>query len=256
MCHQIQGEIEGCDAGNRTDRKSFDDAPAAGRGLLPVERKILAVAADRFFGGDVKSEDGAVDLHARALDRLAGLLREGARKFILAIANSVGNAAQNTLALEGGQAAGGSERLDRCGNGELGVLTASLANAGDHRTVVRSMNFDDVTFIQPLAIHVKAMGCNWNHRHLHHASPPRGRSKDYRTLEQRGGFQASAKVRHISVVSEFSILTTEAQRHGENQWGAKPSLLMMFTAFRVFSVALCLCGCERGLDSLYSSGGL
>ena len=67
--------------------KAAHDAPAAGGGFLPVERKIFAVDASAFFGGDVEGKDGALDFDARGFDGLSGFLGESAREFFFALAS-------------------------------------------------------------------------------------------------------------------------------------------------------------------------
>ena len=87
--NQVQREIERRDAGDRAERKTFDDAPTPGGRLLPIQRQIFAVAANRLFGGDVEGKDGAINFHASALDGLARFQRNGAGKFFFAIVNAV-----------------------------------------------------------------------------------------------------------------------------------------------------------------------
>src|SRR5208282_1509838 len=57
---QVQGEGEGRDPGDGAERKTFDDAPTPGGCLLPIQRQILAVAANGLFGGDVECKYSAV----------------------------------------------------------------------------------------------------------------------------------------------------------------------------------------------------
>ena len=84
---EVDGKIKRRDSGDRAERETAHDAPAAGGGFLPVERKVFAVDASALFRGNVESEDGALDLGARGLDGLAGFLREGAGEFFLALAS-------------------------------------------------------------------------------------------------------------------------------------------------------------------------
>src|SRR4029077_2089002 len=139
--------------------------------LLPVERQIFAVAANRLFGGEVENEDGTVNFGASALDWLSCFQRNRAGKFFLAIVNAGRNLAQNSLPFEGGQSPGGAERLDGGGNGRVRVFAASLVHVRDEGAVIRRANIDDVSLLQPLPVQEETVGCNWNHRHLGHASP-------------------------------------------------------------------------------------
>src|ERR1035441_3488565 len=78
---QVQGESEGRDPGDGAERKTFDDAPTLGSRLLPIQRQILAVAANGFFGGDVECKYSAVHFAASALDGLARFQRNRTGKF-------------------------------------------------------------------------------------------------------------------------------------------------------------------------------
>jgi hypothetical protein len=100
---QIQREIKRRDAGDGTERKPFDDAPTPGSRLLPIQRQIFAIAANRFFGGNIEGENGAVHFAAGALDGLARFERNGAGKFFFALVDAGRNLAQNALAFEGRQ---------------------------------------------------------------------------------------------------------------------------------------------------------
>src|ERR1022692_4355842 len=84
--------------------------------------------------------------------------------------DAVRDAPQNTLAFKGRQAASSTEGFYRGGDCSLGVFAASLVDVGNHGPVKRGANFDDITFFQPLSVHIKNVGCNWNHRHLAHVS--------------------------------------------------------------------------------------
>src|ERR1019366_6011196 len=143
MSHQVQRKIEWCDSRDRADRETLHDAPTAGGRLLPVERQIFAVSANCFFCRDVEGEDGALHFHARAFDGLTRLLRERPGKLVSTILNPVGNAAENALAFERGQAARGSKSLDGGGNGSLGVFAAPLVDVGNHGAVIGSANVED-----------------------------------------------------------------------------------------------------------------
>src|ERR1700674_3661580 len=168
---QVQREIKGRDAGDGAEGKTFDDTPTPGSRLLPIQRQIFAVAANRLFGGDIENKDSAVNFGASALDWLACFQRNRAGKFFFAIVNAGRNLAQNSLAFEGGQSPRGSEGLDGGGNGGVCVFAASLIHVRDERAVVRRANIDDVPLFQPPPVQEETMGCNWNHRHLGHALP-------------------------------------------------------------------------------------
>ena len=101
MRYQVQREIEGRDASDGTKRKTFDDSPAPGSRLLPVQWQIFTVAANRLFGGDVECKDCAVNLRTRALDGFARFERNRSREFFFAVVNAGSNVAQNPLPLEG-----------------------------------------------------------------------------------------------------------------------------------------------------------
>ncbi len=99
---QVQGEIKRRDAGDGPKRKTFDDAPAPGGRLLPIERQVFAIVANRFFGGDVEGENGAINFGAGALDGLARFESDGVGKLFFAIMDAGRDLAQNSLAFEGG----------------------------------------------------------------------------------------------------------------------------------------------------------
>ena len=139
--------------------------------MLPIQRQIFAVTANRLFSGDVEGEDGAVNFHASALDRLARFQRNRARKLFFAIVNANRNLAQNSLAFEGRQSASSSKSLDRGGNRGFRMFAASLVNMRDEGAVVRRAHIDNVTLFQPLPVQKKTVGRNWSHRHLGHALP-------------------------------------------------------------------------------------
>ncbi len=165
---KIDGKIKRRDAGDGAERKTAHDAPAAGSGFLPVEREIFAVDAGGFFSRHIESKDSALDFGAGGFDGLAGLLREGAGKFFLALGHGGGNPAKDALAFEGGQAAGGAESLDGGGDGGLGVLAAALHDAGDQASVIGSVDLDDIAVFPPPAIQKKTVGRNGRDRHLCH----------------------------------------------------------------------------------------
>jgi hypothetical protein len=166
--HEIDGEIKRRDAGDGAERETADDAPAAGGEFLPVEREIFAVDASGFFGRHVESEDGALDFGAGGFDGLAGLLRESAGKFFLALGHGGGNAAEDALALEGGQAARGAEGLDGGGDGGFGMFAAALHYAGDQAAVVGSANLDDIAVFPPPAVYEETVRRNGRDRHFCH----------------------------------------------------------------------------------------
>jgi hypothetical protein len=168
---QVQGESEGRDPGDGAERKTFDDAPTLGSRLLPIQRQILAVAANGFFGGDVECKYSAVHFAASALDGLARFQRNRTGKFFFAFVNADRDLAQNSLAFEGGQAPGGSESLHGGGDRGFRVFAASLVDVREEGAVVRRANVDDVTLFQPFPVQKKTVGCNWNRRHLGHALP-------------------------------------------------------------------------------------
>ncbi len=64
---RFSGKLKGVMPATGPEGKAFDNAPAAGGGLLPVQRKIFAVPARAFFGGDVEGKNGAINFAARAL---------------------------------------------------------------------------------------------------------------------------------------------------------------------------------------------
>src|ERR1022692_3538119 len=151
--------------------KTFDDAPTLGSRLLPIQRQILAVAANGFFGGDVECKYSAVHFAASALDGLARFQRNRTGKFFFAFVNADRDLAQNSLAFEGGQSPGGSESLHGGGDRGFRVFAASLVDVREEGAVVRRANVDDVTLFQPFPVQKKTVGCNWNRRHLGHALP-------------------------------------------------------------------------------------
>ena len=171
MRDQVQGEIEGCNTGDGAKRETFDDAPASGGRLLPIQRQIFAIAAHRLFGGDVERKDCAIHFGASTLDRLARFQCNRVGKFFFAIANPDSDLAQHSLALEGGQPAGGPKSLDGGGDGGFRVFAAPLADMRDQGAVVRRAHLDNVTLLQPLPIQKQAVGRNRSQRHLGHASP-------------------------------------------------------------------------------------
>src|SRR5208282_3904545 len=171
---QVQGKIEGRNPGDRAQRKTFDDAPASGGRLLPIQRQIFAVAANRFFRGNVERKDGTVNFHASALDGLARFQRNRGGKLFFAIVNADRDLAQHSLALEGGQPPGGPESLDGSGDGGFRVFAASLVDVRDEGAVVGRAHVDDVTLFQPLPVQEKTVGRNRSHRHLGHAFSSKG----------------------------------------------------------------------------------
>ena len=166
MGDEVDGEIERRDSGDGAEREPAHDAPAASGEFLPVEGKDFAVDARAFLGGDVEGEDGALDLDARAFDGLAGFLREGAGKFILALRHGGGDSAENALTLECGEAAGGAESLDGGGDGGLRVFAAALHDAGDEGAIVGGVDVDDIAVLPPPAIHKETVCRNGRDRHF------------------------------------------------------------------------------------------
>ena len=105
MRDQVQGEIEGLNA-NGAKRKTFDDAPASGGRLLPIQRQIFAIAANGFFfGGDVERKHCAIHFGPSTLDGLARFQCNRVGKFYLRCAEYRCDLAQHSLALEGRQPA-------------------------------------------------------------------------------------------------------------------------------------------------------
>src|SRR5882672_2352960 len=98
--YQIQWKIKRRYARNGPEWKPPDDTPPSRRGLLPVERQIFTVAANRLFGSDLERENGAVYFDAGCLDWLARFLRKRAREFFFAFLHAGCNLAQNALPLE------------------------------------------------------------------------------------------------------------------------------------------------------------
>ena len=166
--HQIQGEIKGSDSGNRPQREAAHNAPASGGKLLPVERQILAVNPRALLGGNVEGEDGALDLGARGLDRLARLLRHGAGKFLLALVDVFRHPPQYALAFESRKPPGGPESFYRGCNRGLGVFPPALEDRSDHAAVIRGPYFDRVAFLDPFAIDKKALRAGRSRSHLCH----------------------------------------------------------------------------------------
>ncbi len=166
--HEVDGEIERRDAGDGAERETAHDAPASGGGFLPVEREIFTVDAGALFGGDVEGEDGALDLGTGGLDGLARFLREGAGEFFLALRHEGCDLAEDALALERGQAAGGAESLDGGGNGGLGMLAAALHDTGDQAAIIGGVDLDDIAVLPPLAIHKETVRRNGRDRHFGH----------------------------------------------------------------------------------------
>ena len=106
--------------------KASNDAPASGGKFLPVERQIFAVDARALFGGNLESEDGAVDFSAGSFDRLARFLREGAGKFFFALGDVLRHLPENALAFKSGQSARGAKSFDGGCNSCFGVLSPAL----------------------------------------------------------------------------------------------------------------------------------
>src|SRR5580698_4415850 len=169
--YQVQGKIKRSDASYWAKGETFDNAPASGGGLLPIQRQIFSVAANRLFGGNVESKNSTVDFVASALDGLARFQRQRAGKFFSAIVNAGRNLAQNSLTLKGGQAAGSPKSLDGSGNGGFRMFTAPLMDVRYEGAIVRRAHVDDVALFQPLPVQKKTVGCNRSHRHFSHCLP-------------------------------------------------------------------------------------
>ena len=168
MRYQVDGEIKWCNSGDGTEREAPDDPPAPGGELLPVERKEFAVDASALFGGDIESEDSAVDFDTSGFDRLAGLESESACEFLFALHHRSRDLTEHALALEGGEAAGGPESLDCGGNSGFRMLSSSLIDAGYEAAVVGSVNFNEIAIFMPTAIHEETMSRNRRDRHFCH----------------------------------------------------------------------------------------
>jgi hypothetical protein len=76
-------------------------------------------------------------------------LGEGAGKFFLAFGHLRRDLAQNSLALEGGQAARRAESFDGGGNGGFGVRFTALNDAGYEAAVVGGADLDEVAILLP-----------------------------------------------------------------------------------------------------------
>src|ERR1700722_4512219 len=172
MRDQVQREIEGRDPGNRAEGKAFYNSPAPSRELLPVERKILAVNAGGFFGGNIEDEYCAVHFDTRQLDRLTGFLRQSAREFVTTFDNLLGYAAQHTLAFECGQTAGGTECLHRGGDRGFRVFAARLSHSTDYAAIEGIADLDDVPIFEPTAIDKETVGCDWGDCQFGHFLEP------------------------------------------------------------------------------------
>jgi hypothetical protein len=116
----------------------------------------------------MKSEDGTFNFGARRFDRLAGLLRESASKFFLALRHGGNDLAQNTLAFECREATGRSESFDSRGNCGFRMFFTALHHAGDQIVIVGCANLDEVALLMPPAIHKKTVRRNGRDRHLGH----------------------------------------------------------------------------------------
>ena len=131
MGHQVDGEIERRDAGDRTDGKAPHDSPSSGGVLLPIEGNVLAINARAFLGGDAESEDCAFHFCPRRFDGLAGFLSEGACEFLLALGHERNNLAKDPLAFEGGQATRGAKRFYRGCDCRFCISFAALGHASN-----------------------------------------------------------------------------------------------------------------------------
>ena len=111
--HEIEGEVERRDAGDRAERHAAHVRDAAVVPGDPVERHDLPVDPLRLLGGDRERECGAVDFDARGADRLSRLERDRARKFVAARGHAGADLLQDLRALPRRQAARRLERVDR-----------------------------------------------------------------------------------------------------------------------------------------------
>jgi hypothetical protein len=66
----------------------------------------------------------------------------------------------------------GAESFDGGGDGGIGVLAASLDDAGDEGTVIGGADVDRVAVFAPLAVQEKTVSCDRRDRHLGHGSGP------------------------------------------------------------------------------------
>src|SRR4029077_1853787 len=179
MRHQVQRKITPRDARDRPQRKALYDPPAPRSKLLPVEWQILTVDTGAFFGGNGKSEDGALDLGPCRLNRLSGFLAQSARKFFLALRDTFRHATQHALAFESRQAARGAKRLDRRSDRRFRMLPSALVYASDDRAVVGRFHLDEVALFHPFSVHQETVGGDVCYGHLSHgfitppAHPPR-----------------------------------------------------------------------------------
>jgi hypothetical protein len=73
----------------------------------------------------------------------------------------LGHTAEDSLALEGWQPAGGSESFDGGGDGKVGVFAPGLDYAGDHRAIEGGADFDEIAVFDPPAIDKETVSCDW-----------------------------------------------------------------------------------------------
>src|SRR5207244_11003195 len=111
--------------------ESADDTHTSSGKLLPVDRNIFAINPGTLLGCDIESKNGTLDFSARRLDRLARFLGHGAGELFFTFSDTLGYTAQNTLALEGGQSASGTEGLYDGGYRGSGVVAHSSTYIGD-----------------------------------------------------------------------------------------------------------------------------
>ncbi len=168
MGHEIDWKIKWSNASDWSKRKTAHDSPTSSGKFLPIKGKELAIDACTFLGGHVESKDGTVDFDARSLDRLACLLGESAREFILAFAHERGNLTQNSLAFECGKPASRSESLDGRSNSGFSMLLAALGYTGDQAAVIWGPNLNKVTILLPSTVDKETVGRDRRDRHFAH----------------------------------------------------------------------------------------
>ncbi len=144
MGHQIQGVVERRDARNGAARL----APHIGRAPFgagqPIQWNNLAIDAARFFRGDLEGEDGAIDLDARGLQRLARLQGHRAGEFFAALGNRGADFLQDVGAAPRGHAPRFLEGGNGRDNALLNFIRPGPMDDGHRRAVIGAADFDDV----------------------------------------------------------------------------------------------------------------
>jgi len=92
----------------------------------------------------------------------------GAGEFVTVLRDGFGNATQHALALEGGQAASGSESLYGGGDGSFGMLAPRLDHSPKYAAIEGGADLDDVAIFHPPAVDKETVGCDWGKRHFRH----------------------------------------------------------------------------------------